>query len=432
MSAEPPIAVLSDRVAAHNGRAYWNERFFRACDGLGVPLLVIGDADTLRGEYRHVRYLRCPDLPPIAARPDGPLGLGPRPFIALDDPWADAEERDALRLAVAALARAHAPHLGEPAFHALDALRDPGWRAPIAAALAAAIDAVGARDLLVTTQSFLGYAAGELARARPDLRVTYLIHSDYATVFAQRLAAALPPAERGLVRPVVRAMHRRMARASLSPGAAVLVRCPATANLLRLHGPLPEGCRVALLPPGVEAGPAPPARPSPSGALRVLVAARLDADRDHALLPEIARLAGPIRLHIAGGGPLRAELEAALPTATFHGHLAAGPLRALMLESDVLLHTSQTDTFGEAVIEAMAAGLPVVVSNAGGPIGYVLHGHTGLVCDGTPASFAAALRALREDPAQWRDLSRGARAFAERAPFPELVRAVLAELGAPC
>jgi phosphatidylinositol alpha 1,6-mannosyltransferase len=122
---------------------------------------------------------------------------------------------------------------------------------------------------------------------------------------------------------------------------------------------------------------------------------------------------------------MRADLEARLPEAAFHGHLAPEALRALMLESDALLHTSQTDTFAEAVAEAMACALPVVVSNAGGPLCYVAHGHTGLVCSATPEAFAEALRALGGDPELWAYLSQGARTLAERCSWPELWRAVL-------
>jgi glycosyltransferase involved in cell wall biosynthesis len=185
-----------------------------------------------------------------------------------------------------------------------------------------------------------------------------------------------------------------------------------------------------VLPPAVDdawLAPRPP-RPPRQGPLRVLVAARLDHDRNHGLLPAIARLAGPAAWHVAGDGPMRAELAARLPEVTFHGHLAPDALRALMLESDALLHTSQTDTFAEAVVEAMACALPVVVSNAGGPLCYVAHGHTGLVCSATPEAFAEALRALREDPDLRAYLSQNARTLAERLSWTELWRAVLAAI----
>lgn len=63
-----------------------------------------------------------------------------------------------------------------------------------------------------------------------------------------------------------------------------------------------------------------------------------------------------------------------------------------------LLHCNRAEHFGISLLEAMAAGRPVVAVNNAGPVEIVLHGETGYLCDPSPGSFAAAMTALVEDP----------------------------------
>ena len=51
-----------------------------------------------------------------------------------------------------------------------------------------------------------------------------------------------------------------------------------------------------------------------------------------------------------------------------------------MASADLFVFPSRTDTAGNVVLEAQASGLPVLVSNAGGPCENLIPGQTGLVC----------------------------------------------------
>ena len=87
------------------------------------------------------------------------------------------------------------------------------------------------------------------------------------------------------------------------------------------------------------------------------------------------------RLVIAGDGPYRAEMEAELAglPVLFTGYLQGEDLPALYASSDLLAFPSTSDTFGNVVLEAQASGIPVIVSDEGGPQENLLPGRTGLV-----------------------------------------------------
>jgi glycosyltransferase involved in cell wall biosynthesis len=75
---------------------------------------------------------------------------------------------------------------------------------------------------------------------------------------------------------------------------------------------------------------------------------------------------------------------------------------------DVFLFPSRTDTFGLVILEAMASGVPVVVTPAGGPKYQVQSGQTGFVAT-SPRDFAECILALKNDPlmhAQMREAAR--------------------------
>lgn len=85
---------------------------------------------------------------------------------------------------------------------------------------------------------------------------------------------------------------------------------------------------------------------------------------------------------------------------------------AELSELDVLVHCSTTpEPFGQVVVEGMAAGLPVISTDVGGPAEVIDHDRTGLlVRAGDPADLATALRRLVADPDERERLGRAAHA----------------------
>jgi phosphatidylinositol alpha 1,6-mannosyltransferase len=82
---------------------------------------------------------------------------------------------------------------------------------------------------------------------------------------------------------------------------------------------------------------------------------------------------------IVGDGPERASLGAFLPNAVFAGHLVREALATAYASSDVFLFPSETETFGNVTLEAMASGLPPVVADATGSNALVEDNVTGFL-----------------------------------------------------
>ena len=68
-----------------------------------------------------------------------------------------------------------------------------------------------------------------------------------------------------------------------------------------------------------------------------------------------------------------------LPDAAFTGYLAGLDLARAFASADVFLFPSTTDTFGNVILEALACGVPCVVSDQGGPKDLIDHGRTGFI-----------------------------------------------------
>jgi glycosyltransferase involved in cell wall biosynthesis len=102
-----------------------------------------------------------------------------------------------------------------------------------------------------------------------------------------------------------------------------------------------------------------------------------------------------VRFLIVGHGSDEAELRQELADAEFAGVLRGTALAQAYANMDVLVFPSHTDTFGNVVLEALASGVPAVVTPDGGPKFIVRNGETGFVTDDD--HFAAAVSELVRD-----------------------------------
>ena len=140
------------------------------------------------------------------------------------------------------------------------------------------------------------------------------------------------------------------------------------------------------------------------------VAMMRDGDKlaSYAVLAEA--LAGlsdrPWQLIVVGDGPARQRVERSFAWAgaervRFTGRLGTKELAPLYGASDVFVWPAVNEAFGMAILEAQAAGLPVVAGDSHGVGDIVRDGETGLlVPEGDAPAFAAALSGLLDDPAR--------------------------------
>ena len=85
------------------------------------------------------------------------------------------------------------------------------------------------------------------------------------------------------------------------------------------------------------------------------------------------------RLVVVGSGSEAGCLRANLRKATLTGILRGEELARAYADMDVFAFPSETDTFGNVVLEALSSGVPAVVTTAGGPKFLVESGVTGFV-----------------------------------------------------
>jgi glycosyltransferase involved in cell wall biosynthesis len=162
-------------------------------------------------------------------------------------------------------------------------------------------------------------------------------------------------------------------------------------------------------------------------------AGRLSVEKNITLLAEVqqqltARGFANFRFLILGQGVEEPWLRRRLPGAEFPGVLRGKALARAFANMDVFVFPSHTDTFGNVVLEALASGVPAVVTPDGGPCSIVRHGETGLVA--RDEGFAEAIVNLLIAPEQRQKMRIAARNRALQASWDAVFEEVYVGYGA--
>jgi phosphatidylinositol alpha 1,6-mannosyltransferase len=285
----------------------------------------------------------------------------------------------------------------------------------------------------VATESTVG-ASGARWALREGIPLVTSFHTNFPAYLA---GYGLSWAE-GWLWNHLRAFHAR-ARLTFCPSSA-------TRELLRAHG---FHDRLRIWSRGVDSAFFHPGRRKESvrqrlapGADRILLyVGRLAPEKRVDLLVEAfqeirALSRRRVALVLVGDGPSAPSLRrSATPDIRFTGYLRGIDLAEAYAAGDIFVFPSDTETFGNVVLEAMASGLPVVAPARGGVTETVREGETGvLVPPQHPRAFARAALALLQDEELRSRLSRGARSEAERRSWPVIMDGLLeawAEVASP-
>jgi glycosyltransferase involved in cell wall biosynthesis len=170
--------------------------------------------------------------------------------------------------------------------------------------------------------------------------------------------------------------------------------------------------KLKIFPRGLDTELFTPARREPTfwekfgasnGQVRLLYVGRISREKDLDVLANSYRRLRDeglsVQLFVVGHGPYSQGLSELLPDAVFTGYLTGIELATAYASADVFAFPSTTDTFGNVIIEAQASGVPVVVSDSGGPKELVEDEANGLITKSHDVDdFTRAVRALVVDP----------------------------------
>ena len=298
-------------------------------------------------------------------------------------------------------------------------------------------------------------------RVRELLEAVFRAEAEVVHVFFGHIGVMLRPFLRVCPRPVVvsfhgadagvdmgSAAHRKALAEVFDRAALVLARSEALLENLRAAGCPGEKLRLQRTGIPLDAWPWMERAVPADGAWHFLQACRLVPKKGLMTtlraFAAVARAWPAARLTIAGDGPLRASLEREVQAlglsgrVAFPGFLEASALRELVGTAHVFLHPSETPPDGNregvpnAMLEAMATGLPVLATWHGGIPEAVTDGVSGrLVAEGDDAALAAAALELCGDPERWRAMglaaSREAAAKFERGRQTAILEGLYAE-----
>jgi glycosyltransferase involved in cell wall biosynthesis len=158
--------------------------------------------------------------------------------------------------------------------------------------------------------------------------------------------------------------------------------------------------------------------------LKLLYVGRVSREKNLPVLVqayrEICRQRPNVHLVVVGDGPYLDEMQKELQDwpVTFTGYLKGHDLAAAYASSDLFVFPSTTDTFGNVILEAQASGLPVIVTDQGGPKENMAPEKSGLVVPGNDHNaLCNAVLLLIDDLKKLKKMSAQARLLMESRSF---------------
>lgn len=274
------------------------------------------------------------------------------------------------------------------------------WEAPIRE-LGVPVTFVGQAESRLTR---LNRIIAELRTLKRASKQSFILQSQhfYTNIYAAAAARALSVREIGAMRcdglSEVQTHGRLLGNLSLRLPRVIAANSRAAIQFALDYGL--SASRLFFLPNAIESDLF-SFEPKPdSGEIRLLTVGRLEEqkriDRFLRVVADVKnRSAKPVKVIIAGEGSLRKQLKAQSVEFGMNGEVEfrglVSDMASLYREADVFVLTSDWEGTPNVVLEAMAAGLPVLSTNVGGVPDIVTHGQTGLLADPQDERRLAAL-----------------------------------------
>lgn len=219
---------------------------------------------------------------------------------------------------------------------------------------------------LVSVHSSKAGVLGRLAAKRHGVPCVFTAHG-------WAFAAGVPQPGRALWRIIERHMEPITSR--------IICVSQADHNLAREAGFAPA--RLAMIHNGIEDTVAPCVQRDPVAPVRIVMVARFCAQKDHRSLLAAIQTIPHCTLDFVGDGPLQGAMKEVADAlgvrgrVRFHGYRA--DVSAVLAAADLFVLASHYEGFPLTTLEAMRAGLPVIVTDAGGAGEAVRNGVTGYI-----------------------------------------------------
>jgi glycosyltransferase involved in cell wall biosynthesis len=184
----------------------------------------------------------------------------------------------------------------------------------------------------------------------------------------------------------------------------------------------PRGVDVELFHPAKRNG-ALERRYQVKGGPKLLYVGRVSKEKNLPLLGRVFKSLvyhhSELKLFVVGDGPYLEEMRRELgdTPCIFTGYLAGEELAEVYASCDLFVFPSTTDTFGNVVLEAQASGLPVIVSDSGGPQENVIQGETGFIIPANEDSLCNTIKMLIAQPQRLKWMGQAARVYVEQRSF---------------
>jgi len=200
-----------------------------------------------------------------------------------------------------------------------------------------------------------------------------------------------------------------------------LVQKGVTASKIRLY---PRGIDIERFHPSRKNGFWKSAYQVKDDEIKVLYVGRVSKEKSLDVLARAIRQVGwlrkNIRFIIVGDGPYLEEMKRELGSTNtlFTGYLTGGDLSRAYASGDLFVFPSGTDTFGNVVLEAQASGLPVIVTDKGGPRENMIPEKTGLIIPAMDShAIVYTVLKLCEDSERMALMGANARKYMENRAF---------------